>query len=76
MLRVAGLMIGMPPFNWSNPLIERKFRSLAGRLKFSKKSILTTAPVAKIPAELKNEAVIVEFPLPSAPDSEAVLHKS
>jgi hypothetical protein len=61
---------------WSNPPIERKFRSLAGRLKFSKKSILITAPVAKIPAKLKDEAVIVEFPLPSAPDSEAVLHKS
>lgn len=49
---------------WSNPQFKRKLRSVAQRLKFSKKSVLVTAPSAKIPAELKDKAVVVEFPLP------------
>jgi len=60
---------------WSNPQFKRKLRSVAQRLKFSKKSILITAPSAKIPAELKDEAVVVEFPLPQAPELEAVLQR-
>jgi hypothetical protein len=60
---------------WGNPQFKRKLRSVAGRLKFSKKSILITAPAAKIPAELKDEAVIVEFPLPQAPELETVLQR-
>lgn len=60
---------------WSNPQFKRKLRSVAQRLKFSKKSILITAPSAKIPAELKDEAVVVEFPLPQAPELETVLHR-
>ena len=60
---------------WGNPQFKRKLRSVAGRLKFSKKSILITAPSAKIPVELKDEAVIVEFPLPQTPELEAVLQR-
>lgn len=60
---------------WSNPQFKRKLRSVAQRLKFSKKSILITAPSGKIPAELKDEAVVVEFPLPQAPELETVLQR-
>ena len=59
----------------SNPLFKRKLRSVAQRLKFSKKSILITAPSAKIPVELKDEAVIVEFPLPKTTELETVLQR-
>ena len=60
---------------WSNPQCKRKLRSVAQRLKFSKKSILITAPSAKIPEELKDEAVIVEFPLPQTTELETVLQR-
>lgn len=60
---------------WGNPQIKRKLRSVVQRLKFSKKSILITAPFGKIPAELKDEAVVVEFPLPQTSELETVLQR-
>ncbi|MBE9168578.1 AAA family ATPase [Pleurocapsales cyanobacterium LEGE 06147] len=60
---------------WSNSQVKRKLRSLAQKLKLNKKSILVTAPSAKIPVELKDEAVIVEFPLPQTGELEAVLQR-
>src|SRR5262249_49524404 len=38
---------------WGNVQIRRKLRNLAQRLKFSKKSIVVTAPTGKLPEELK-----------------------
>jgi AAA+ superfamily predicted ATPase len=58
---------------WNNPQIKRKLRSVVQRLKFTKKSILITAPSSKLPDELKDEVVVVEFPLPEAPELETVL---
>ena len=58
---------------WNNPQIKRKLRSVSQRLKFTKKSILITAPANKLPEELKDEAVIVEYPLPNTDDLEEVL---
>ncbi len=60
---------------WTNPQIKRKLRSVAQRLKFTKKSIVITAPTGKIPEELKDEVVVVEFPPPVAPELEAVLNQ-
>ncbi len=59
--------------SWANAQHKRKLRSVAQRLKFSKKSILITTPSAKIPDELRDEAVVVDFPPPSAVELEAVL---
>jgi ATP-dependent 26S proteasome regulatory subunit len=58
---------------WSNAQIKRKLRNVAQRLRFTKKSILITTPTAKIPDELKDEAVVIEFPPPGAAELEAVL---
>ncbi len=58
---------------WTNPSIKRKLRTLAGLLKFSKKSILITAAAAEIPPELINESVVIDFPLPDLAQLEAVL---
>ena len=60
---------------WNNPQFKRKLRSVAQRLKFTKKSVLVTAPSSKIPEELKDEAVVVEFPLPKEPELEEVLNR-
>lgn len=58
---------------WDNAKVKRKLRSVAQRLKFTAKSILVTSPTAKVPGELKNEMVIVEFQPPTAKELDAVL---
>ena len=58
---------------WKNPQIKRKLRSVCQRLKFTKKSILVTTPINDLPQELKDEAVLIEFPLPTAEELEEVL---
>ena len=60
---------------WDNPQIKRKLRNLAQNLKFTKKSILITSLTSRIPEELKDEAVIVEFPSPTTDVLEEVLEK-
>jgi ATP-dependent 26S proteasome regulatory subunit len=61
--------------SWTNATIRRKLRTIAQRLKFTKKSILVTVPSTKIPDELKDEAVIVEFPPPTVGELESVLSR-
>ena len=60
---------------WGNPQIKRKLRTVAQRLRFTRKSVLVTAPSGKLPEELKDEAVVVEFAPPSAAELEAVLNR-
>ncbi|MGB9800578.1 MAG: AAA family ATPase [Thermanaerothrix sp.] len=60
---------------WGNPQIKRKLRNLAQRLKFTKKSILITTVTSHIPNELRDEAVLVDFALPSAEELEEVLNR-
>ncbi|HYT95611.1 MAG TPA: AAA family ATPase [Gemmataceae bacterium] len=58
---------------WNNAQIKRKLRGVAQRLKFTKKSILITTTSAKLPDELRDEAVVIEFPPPTTVELEAVL---
>lgn len=60
---------------WGNPQVKRKLRNVVQRMKFTRKSILVTAPVGKLPDELKDEAVIVEFPAPTAAELDSVLDR-
>jgi AAA+ superfamily predicted ATPase len=60
---------------WANPTIKRKLRNLASRLKFSKKSLIVVTPSAKIPEELKDDAVLLPLPPPAAGELEAVLDR-
>lgn len=60
---------------WSNAQIKRKLRNVAQRLKFTRKSVLVTTPSSQIPHELRDEAVVVEFPPPDAAELEAVLDR-
>ncbi len=60
---------------WSNPQIKRKLRSLAQRLKFTRKSILITTTSTKIPDELRDEVVIMEYPAPGIAELEEVLKR-
>ncbi len=60
---------------WSNPQIKRKLRNVAQQLKYGKKSILITSLTSHLPDELKDEAVLVDFPLPTFTDLEEVLQR-
>ena len=60
---------------WDNPNVKRKLRGLSRKLKYTRKSILITAPAAEIPAELVNECVVIDYPLPNIKTLEAVLDK-
>jgi AAA+ superfamily predicted ATPase len=60
---------------WNNIQVKRKLRGLAQRLRFSRKTILVTTPSSKLPEELKDEAVILQLPPPSAPELEGVLDR-
>ncbi|CAN5451065.1 AAA family ATPase [soil metagenome] len=58
---------------WTVSQVKRKLRSLAQRLKFTRKSILITCPSSKMPPEFKDEAVLLDFPPPTATELDAVL---
>lgn len=60
---------------WNNAQIKRKLRNVTQQLKFTTKSIFVTSPFGKIPDELKDQAVVIEFPLPDVSDLEHVLHQ-
>jgi AAA+ superfamily predicted ATPase len=58
---------------WGQAPIKRMLRNLGQRLRFTKKTIIITSPVAKLPEELKDEAVVLSLPAPDAAELEAVL---
>lgn len=60
---------------WKNFELKRKLRSVAQRLRSTKKSILITTPVNGVPDELRDEAVMIELLLPDAPELSAVLDR-
>ncbi len=51
---------------WKNqPRVVRKLRNVAQALKFTRKTIVVTAPTPELPDELKDDAVIIDVPPPS-----------
>jgi AAA+ superfamily predicted ATPase len=58
---------------WNDARIKRKLRNVAQRLKFTKHSLVVTTPFRKLPRELKDQAVVVNFPPPGAAELEGVL---
>lgn len=58
---------------WTNPQVKRKLRSAVQRLKFTRKSVIVISPSRSVPDELKDEAVVVELPLPDSAQLNDVL---
>jgi AAA+ superfamily predicted ATPase len=58
---------------WDNPQVKRKLRNVARRLRYTHKSIVVIAPTRRIPAELRDDAVVVDVPLPTADELRAVI---
>src|SRR5215470_9813784 len=60
---------------WANPQIKRKLRSVVQRLTLTRKSIVVTFPGGQLPTELKDAAVLLELPPPSAQQLDQVLKR-
>lgn len=60
---------------WNNVPIKRKLRSVAQRLKTSRKSLLVTSTTSRLPAELRDESFVLDYDLPKAPEISDVLDK-
>lgn len=58
---------------WDNAPVKRKLRSVGQRARLANKSIVITAPISKIPDELRDEIVLLELELPKAAEMEDVL---
>lgn len=51
---------------WSkDPRVRRKLRSLAQQLVYTGSSLVVTTPSRTVPEELKDDAVVIEMPLPA-----------
>ena len=59
---------------WDNAQIKRKLRNLCQKLKFTRKSILITSSSSQIPDSLQDDAVLINLPLPVAPELDQVLN--
>ena len=53
--------------------IIRKLRNLAHALKYTRKTIVVTSPVAQIPEELRDDALVLEFPPPGVEELGGIL---
>ena len=60
---------------WDNPQVKRKLRSLCQKLSRSNKQIVLTMPSGRVPEELKDEAVIIDLPLPNINELDTELGK-
>lgn len=60
---------------WANPQVRRKLRTLAHKLAYTRKSLIVTGPPNDIPAELRDEAVLVDLPPPDRDQLEGVLER-
>ena len=60
---------------WEHAQVKRKLRSVAQRLKFTRKSILVTTPTASVPLELRDDTVLIDLPAPGVTELGAVLQR-
>jgi ATP-dependent 26S proteasome regulatory subunit len=50
---------------WTNHVLKRKLRNVAQRLKLAKASVIVLTPSSSLPDELRDDAVLFDFPHPS-----------
>jgi len=60
---------------WTNDVVLRQLRSVAQRLKFTKKTLVVTMPSGTVPPELKDETVLMDLPAPDLDELGAVLDR-
>lgn len=60
---------------WGNAQVKRKLRNVVQRLRYTRKSLIVTAPDCNVPSELADEVLVMDFPLPTAAELEGVLDR-
>lgn len=60
---------------WGNAIVKRKLRNVAQRLRNARRTLLVTVPHARIPDELRDEALILDYGLPEADELRRVLDR-
>lgn len=71
----TGVVVVLRDFHecWSNAQVKRKLRSVVQRLAFTRTSVVVLSPSRTVPDELRNEAVVVDLPLPDAAELDEVI---
>jgi hypothetical protein len=65
------VMRDLSPF-FSEPKVIRHLRDIARDFKQSKKTLIITSPIRKIPPELERDVTVIEFELPLHQDIKAI----
>lgn len=58
---------------WNNPQVKRRIRNFSHSFKYNRRSIVIVTPVQRVPEEIRDDAVLVHFPPPSAAELSADL---
>jgi hypothetical protein len=58
---------------WGIPQVKRCLRNAAQRYKYIQKTLVVLCPVAQLPKELEDEAVVIRMPLPNPQELNEVL---
>ena len=60
---------------WGNPAVKRKLRSLSQKFRFSRRTMVVLTPALKVPEEIRDNAVVLHVPPPSARELEQELDR-
>ncbi|MCU0632254.1 MAG: AAA family ATPase [Methanolinea sp.] len=60
---------------WGNPGVKRKLRNLAQKFRFSRRTMVVITPALKVPEEIRDDAVVLHVPPPSAGELELELDR-
>lgn len=63
------------PITEKNAPIVRELRNLTRELKRSRKTLILTSHTLELPEELLQEVTVVDFPLPSTPEIDRLIHQ-
>lgn len=58
---------------WNTPQVKRRIRNFSQEFRYNRRTIVIVTPSARVPDEIRDEAVIVHFPPPTAVELSADL---
>ena len=58
---------------WNNPQVKRRIRNFSQAFRYNRRTIVIVTPTPRVPDEIRDEAVIVHFPPPTAAELSADL---
>jgi SpoVK/Ycf46/Vps4 family AAA+-type ATPase len=53
---------------WNNPQVKRKIRNCAQKFRYNRRSMVIVTSSQKVPGEIRDDAEIIQFPPPGAPE--------